>query len=51
MKPARYLNEADPILAAVSRVQDAFVEAVKATIEELKCQVGYADWFWKEVRK
>ena len=43
-KPARYLHEADPILAAVSRVPSAYVEAVKATIEELKRQVGYADW-------
>ena len=44
MKPARYLHEADPILAAVSRVPSAFVEAVKATIEELKRQVGYDRW-------
>ena len=43
-KPARYLHEADPILAAVSRVPSAFVEAVKATIEELKRQVGYDRW-------
>ena len=47
-KPARYLHEADPILAAVSRVPSAFVEAVKATIEELKRQIGYADQMWKE---
>lgn len=44
MKPARYLHEADPILAAVSRVPSAFVEAVKATIEELKRLVGYDLW-------
>ena len=43
-KPARYLHEADPVLAAVSRVPSAFVEAVKATIEELKRQVGYDRW-------
>ena len=43
-KPARYLHEADPILAAVSRVPSAFVEAVKATIEELKRLVGYDCW-------
>ena len=47
-KPARYLHEADPILAAVSRVPSAFAAAVKATIEELKRQVGYADWTRKE---
>ncbi|MBR4651759.1 MAG: bifunctional (p)ppGpp synthetase/guanosine-3',5'-bis(diphosphate) 3'-pyrophosphohydrolase [Kiritimatiellae bacterium] len=47
-KPARYLHEADPILAAVSRVPSAFAAAVKATIEELKRQVGYADWPRKE---
>ena len=48
-KPARYLHEADPILAAVSRVPSAFVEAVKATIEELKCQVGYDRWTPSEI--
>ena len=42
--PARYLHEADPILAAVSRVPNEFAAAVKATIEELKRQVGYDSW-------
>ena len=41
---------ADPILAVVSRVPSEFVAAVKATIEELKRQVGYADWTLKKER-
>lgn len=43
-KPARYLHEADPILAAVSRVPAEFVAAVRNTLEELKRQVGYDCW-------
>ena len=43
-KPARYLHEADPILAAVSRVPTEFVAAVRNTLEELKRQVGYDRW-------
>ncbi len=50
-KPARYLREADPILAAMSRVSAEFAAAVRNTIEELKRQVGYADWFRKGVRQ
>ena len=43
-KPARYLHEADPILAALDRIPTEFASAVKATIEELKRQVGYDRW-------
>ena len=43
-KPARYLHEADPILAAVTRVPAEFVAAVRNTLEELKRQVGYDRW-------
>ena len=43
-KPARYLHEADPILAAVSRVPAEFMAAVRNTLEELKRQVGYDCW-------
>ena len=43
-KPARYLHEADPILAAASRVPAEFVTAVRNTLEELKRQVGYDRW-------
>ena len=43
-KPARYLHEADPILAAVSRVPAEFAAAVRNTLDELKRQVGYDRW-------
>ncbi len=43
-KPARYLHEADPILAAVNRVPERFLAAVVNTLEELKRDVGYDTW-------
>ena len=50
-KPARYLHEADPILAAVSRIPAEFVAAVRNTLEELKRQTGYDHWTQREVLK
>jgi len=46
-KAARYLHEADPVLAAISRVPEKFRTAVEATVSILKREVGYDTWTHK----
>lgn len=43
-KAARYLHEADPLLAHLDRVPKVFSAAVMRTLEELKNEIGYATW-------